>query len=341
MILGITYLQKFLKKHFEMSFIVDQLVNSLGAILIVIINQCLNFVIELFVNNEKHDTHTEHQCSLAKKKVWAVFMNTALIYILISWTFENFSGKNGLVDNLLYVILSNMVVNTLLQIFDSVYLIKIIERWRLRRYLKCTTMTQIEANNLYQDPSLNIALLFSSVMNIMFFSAFYAPLIPLSTIFGIITLIIYYWTYKYLLLKRVCMPNLLSKRIAYEMIEYVEFVPLFLALGDIIFVTIFYEQTKFIDEIGLILCFINFIFPMKWVNKKLFPLRNKIKRFNDEMYKSYGSYFIGEKENAEDYDLFNPVTKKKAREARISGYIGTGSNFETRDFEDFNFVVEN
>ena len=315
LILGVTFIQRSIHKHYpDLNFVPKQILNNTGTVCIVVINQFMNYIIESFTADEKHITKTEFDCSLAQKKVVGIFLNTTMIYILISYTFDNFVGQNGLVDSLFSIYLSNIVVNTLLQIFDPLYILKIFQRWRLRKNLETSNLIQSEANALFEQPKLNIAFLFSSVLNMMLFSSFYSSLIPLGPLLGIITLFVYYWVYKYLLLRRASTPNLMGKKVAYEMIELAEYVPLLLALGDIIFVKILDKESHFINEIGVIICCVNFILPMKWVNKKLFRITDKARRLKETYNVNYKDVF----ENIlYDYDLSNPITHKNASKSRI------------------------
>lgn len=315
LILGVTYAQRTIHKNYpDLDFAPKQILNNVGTVCIVLINQCMNYIIESFTTNEKHITKTAFDCSLAQKKVIGIFLNTTMIYILISYAFENFVGQNGLVDSLFSIYLSNIIVHTMLQIFDPLYLLKIFQRWRLKKNLETSNLIQSEANNLFEQPKLNIAFLFSSVLNMMLFSSFYSSLIPIGPLLGIITLIVYYWVYKFLLLRRASTPNLMGKKVAYEMIELAEYVPLLLSLGDIIFVKILEKESYFINEIGILICCMNFILPMKWVNKKLFRITDKARRLKETYNVNFKDVF----ENIiYDYDLSNPITHKNATKSRV------------------------
>ncbi len=316
-ILIISYFQAFLQKNATLEGLSLTAVNSCGACLIVLINYCLNFSIEKFTKLEKHSTLTNYRSSLAEKKIVAVFFNTALIYILISFYFGNFASKNGLVSNLFYIYLSNMMITILLQFFDPFYLLRLWNRRKLELSPEKAGFTQSDANALYEGPTQNIPFLFSSVVNMMLFTSFYGSLVPFGAIIGMITLFSWYWTYKYLLLRRSSVPNLLGKAMAYEMIEYAEFAPFLFALGDIIFVKILYDQINTINIIAFALSCVNFIFPMKFLNKKLMKIKEKKEFYgkNEDYKKKYQEV---RREIPLEYDRCNPATKRRATEEWVN-----------------------
>lgn len=317
LILLISYFQFFIQKNNLAQGLELMFVNSFGATLIVFVNYTLNFSIEKFTRSEKHSTLTNYNSALTEKKIVAVFFNTAIIYILISVYFLNFAGKNGLVENLKYIYLSNMIITIILQFFDPFYLLRLWNRRNLEKAPEKSGYTQSEANALYEGPTQNIPFLFSSVVNMILFTSFYGSLVPFGAILGMITLVSWYWTYKYLLLRRSSVPNLLGKAMAYEMIEYAEFAPFLFALGDIIFVEIFYEEVKITNLIALALSCINFITPMKLINKRLLKISEKLDFYkkNEEYKKKYQEV---RREIPLEFDRCNPVTKRKATEEWVN-----------------------
>ena len=314
LVVGVTFIQRHLQINYEeeMSFLALQAVNMMGAVLITVINQVMHEFIEIFTKYERPSTHTNFDSSLAEKKVMALFMNTSIIYILVSWSFDNFVGKNGLVDSLLYIFLSNMSVTSFLVFIDIGYQIKKFKRWIYEKsswVLLHSDVTQQEANLIYEGSTLNIPSCYGAILNVMLFSGFYASVVPLGPLLGIITLIIYYWVFKYTLLINSKMPKALGKRVSMEMIEFTEYVPLLLALGDFIFVKIFYQQNSIFNLIAIILCCVNFLLPMKYINKRLIKIKKDKNSDSEEK-----NYFDIRNTLQFEYERCNPVTKKKVTE---------------------------
>lgn len=69
----------------------------------------------------------------------------------------------------------------------------------------------------------------------MWLCAFYAPLLPITFVVGLLSLFMAYWMDKYLLLRRYARPKLLGKNLNRAMIEKLEYFPLMMAIGNILF----------------------------------------------------------------------------------------------------------
>ena len=200
-ILAIYYLQIAFNESDHSGFF-KTIVSYTGCFCIVILNNILVLIVTSLTSREKLDNSTEYDISLVEKKTAALFLNSACIYILVAFYNNTFFGTNGLIYNILSVFLSNMFMQPLLYIFSPYHFYK---RWKQSKMLKdpkAYPITQQEANILFEGVAFDITVTYSSVLNLMLFAAFYAPLVPLSLIFAIITLIVYYWTFKYLLLRR-------------------------------------------------------------------------------------------------------------------------------------------
>ena len=243
-IFGLTYLQKYITDPDDPktdSSNVKNLVNALGAIFISVVNYLLNFVIKKFASLEKHFTVTGYDSSIASKKILAQFLNTAVIYIIVSWIFNSWKTSVGLINQLLNICISTIIVSSGLFAFDPMYVLRLYKRYKVVKNPQKSMMTQAEAHSLFEDPTLDIPNSYSGVINVMLFSAFYATLQPLVVLFGIVTITIYYWIFKILLIRRSSIPVELGKKIAYDMIEYIEYVPFAYALGDVLFNIKFYS----------------------------------------------------------------------------------------------------
>lgn len=319
-IFGLTFLQKYLTDPNEPKVYnkyVKNLINALGAVFISVVNYLLNFVIKKFASLEKHLTVTGYDSSIASKKIIAQFLNTAIIYIIISWIKDNWIEQSGLIDQLLNICISTIIVNSALYAFDPFYLIRLLNRRKVIKNPEKSMLTQSEAHALFEEPTLDIPNLYSGVINVMLFSAFYATLEPLVVLFGLITLSIYYWIFKILLIRRSSIPVELGKKIAYDMIEYVEYVPFAFALGDVLFNIKFYHIANPWSITALCLCCINFIVPMSILNKWLFSLNEKHK-LKQESPDFTTDFFTARTNFTFEYDRLNPVTQQKAVEEWVN-----------------------
>lgn len=314
-ILLIYYFQSYVAAN-EHSLFIQYIVSYSGCLFIVIINNLLVLIVTILAKRELHQNYTDYDTSLTQKKTAALFLNSACIYILVALSTNTFFGSNGLIYNIFSVFFSNLILQPIFFLLSPFYLYKIYKQRKLKKNPNAYQITQKQANKIFEGDKFEITVCYSNVLNVMIFSAFYAPLLPMTLVLGIITLIVFYWTFKYILLRRCCIPFFLGKEIGYEAIEIMEFVPLFLAVGDIFFNIIFYQTTGFISYVTLAISIFNFLFPMGWLNKQLMPFEEKkIARLDSPL--NTKEYFIARVDFTEEYDRCNPMTQKEATEEWI------------------------
>lgn len=96
-------------------------------------------------------------------------------------------------------------------------------------------MSQKEANKLFEGPHFDMSKEYAGLIKTMWLSAFYAPVMPFGIVISLLGIIFSYITDKYLLLRRYSRPFVLKADLNYEMLKYLELVPLFLSIGSIVF----------------------------------------------------------------------------------------------------------
>ena len=86
-----------------------------------------------------------------------------------------------------------------------------------------------------------------------------------------------------------------------------------MALGDVLFNIIFYDEPNGWSITALCICFINFALPMTYINRKIFTLdeKHKIQSESPDYTKEYN---IARVQFTFEYDRLNPITQKKAVE---------------------------
>ena len=109
------------------------------------------------------------------------------------------------------------------------------------------------------------------------------------------------------------------------MIEIAEYVPLAMSLGDVLFNVKFYSIANPWSITACCLCFVNFLVPMAWVNKKIFTLDEKHQLINESA--DFRKNFYSVRKNFTfEYDRLNPVTQKKAVEEWVTFVEKKGSS---------------
>jgi len=152
----------------------------------------------------------------------------------------------------------------------------------------------------------DISKAYSEIIKTMFFTAFYAAVVPLGVVFSIIELIALYWLYKYNLLRRTTVKNCIGAELSREMTELLEFVCVIFAAANFIFYVILHgDQLEFnfftvVTIIGLLVGLLNAFLPMQAINEKYFPVKE-----DDPVEQAFDQ---AEVEFDTDYDRENPAT---------------------------------
>ena len=142
----------------------------------------------------------------------------------------------------------------------------------------------------------------------MWMTAFYMPVMPIGIVISIVGLFCDYWMNKYLLLRRYARPNLLGNKLNNSMIEYLEFVPLFMSVGSLVFhILAFKEDATSSDRlpnyIAIVISCVNFVFPSADINKCFFKVDEDVVMADED-----DSYDLNRFSFSTEYDRANPVT---------------------------------
>ena len=102
----------------------------------------------------------------------------------------------GLITNEQSVFLSNALLNPFLYTLNIGYLYKLYLRGKYKKLGDKCPLTQGQANVVWENPSFPVQSNSAVIMNTIWFTAFYSPLIPLGIIFSLGALIYEYWILK-------------------------------------------------------------------------------------------------------------------------------------------------
>ena len=93
------------------------------SLIIALINLVISVLIALSTNFEGNYTATGHQTSLAIKSIFAQLINSILVPVLVNYVLENQNiyGKNGLSTDIIYLSITNSLLNPLIRIIDPKY----------------------------------------------------------------------------------------------------------------------------------------------------------------------------------------------------------------------------
>ena len=208
------------------------------AILILIVNNFLNILTRRFAAYESHSTFTDYFVSVARRLTLSTFINSAFTILITCYVVKNLWKEGGLVNQVFINFIVTAVVGPLTSIFDPFYYMRLYKRSKVIKEGKACTLTQKEANLLFEGPPIDMALCYSNVLKAVWLAAFYAPLLPVGLPISFVGLVITYWVNKYLLLRRYVKPLELGQGLSFWMSEYLELTPFFFAAGNFIFRTL-------------------------------------------------------------------------------------------------------
>ncbi|CAD8169509.1 unnamed protein product [Paramecium pentaurelia] len=260
-------------------------------------------VYHLIVDLEKISNKTKFNISFARKQSVALFINTALISLVIDFYITgNVIGKGGFIYNESNVFLLNAFIPPIVWFVDPWSIQKDYQRQKQQKNIKNCVLTQQEANEIMEMPDYSSAKRYGDIMKTMWFTFFYGDIIPLGILFSIMGLTLYYFVDKYNVLRRRTIKESLSKHLSIEMIEMLELIIIFTGIGNTIVSSILFGEVKWQDFIIIIIGVVYILLPMEDISSVLFPLEQK-----DEVQ----SYYEAEEYFNTDYDRENPVTRRE------------------------------
>ena len=90
-------------------------------------------------------------------------------------------------------------------------------------------------NVAFEYPEYSISDKYSDIINTMWVTFLYAPLIPIVLPFSLVYIILTYYIEKYTIMRRSTVKDVLSRNISVEMTEYLEIIIIFYSIGNFLF----------------------------------------------------------------------------------------------------------
>jgi len=106
---------------------------------------------------ENHETYTAYNLSVAFKLGIVRFINTAIVPTVINSAPNRWFPDGGLVSDYFSIMVAVSVTDPLLYILDFSFIVQKLKQWYYRRQGDACMLTQAEANEVWQGPSLDLA----------------------------------------------------------------------------------------------------------------------------------------------------------------------------------------
>ncbi|KRX05997.1 hypothetical protein PPERSA_01075 [Pseudocohnilembus persalinus] len=251
---------------------------------------------------ECHETETRQQIAVARKLGLTMFftmgIQTLMIKVVLKWIFSCLqAGRQEVFQN------------------D-------------RNKNQCR-LTQNEANQLYENPIYNIAQRYGYLINVMFLTALYAPLLPVCLVISLLGVIFIYWIEKYKILRKSVIQHKIGYNLSTQMTELLEyFLPLY-CIADMFFqylvvITAYkqpvegqnplvdiFMQSSLAAKIGVVIGIVNLVLPMEKINQIIFTAPPSFE--NKHTYDDAKSQF------SHTYRALNPITGHSMNQVKQFG----------------------
>jgi hypothetical protein len=275
----------------------------LPSIGVVIINLALERIIRGLTFFEKHETLTAYNSSVALKLTVAQVINTALIAFVVNLdSRKDWFTPGGLVEDMSWILISNALVQPVCKVFSVQHVVKYIRR---RRAVTNILVNQEEANDIYEDPPIDMAKYYASLMKTFVVTLVYAPILPFGVIVSAVGLFIGYWTDKFMLLRKHSRPTRMSSELSELMTKLIPLAIFLYSLTNFYFILVLNEDQSLPAFVWMLICAGMVILPVESMflclrGKHVYtdsPASLATKDYEDE-----AGYFM------DDYDRQNPVT---------------------------------
>lgn len=211
-----------------------QLISYMISIFITVSNSILSITAQLLTIYQRLETKTKFNVSIAKFISVSLFLNSSVIPIVLqvmvyaSGYLRRIYENGGLLQNQNSLLLINVISPSLTQMLDIPKMTKLVKRWHYEKNKEKSVLTQSQLNELYEDPEFEISMRYAVAINTVFSCGFYSPILPIGLIWGILSLLLQYYTSKYSLLRRRVVKTSMSSELSLEMTEQLEyFLPIF------------------------------------------------------------------------------------------------------------------
>ena len=279
----------------------------------VIINMMLSRITRVFTEYEKHITNTSYNTSVAVKLTIALFLNSALVPLVVHW--GDFYSRHGLAEEVDYVMLANALFYPIAYILNPHWLVRwSCGRLELRKQQRCM-LTQLEANKLLEGRHLDMPQRYASFMKTYLLTLVYAPMLPFAFLFGAIALFIQYWQDKIMLLRYMARPEILSHSLDDSMLRVIPLGAVLYAFANWIFFYNLEPASRVPGVVGIVTSVVWFVLPWKKMFKLLRFRKIQILQDISSLSESNKTYEEAAVDFPEDYDRSNPLTTEEGNQS--------------------------
>jgi hypothetical protein len=187
---------------------------------------------------ERKLSQSEYLLTLTRKLIYMQFFNAAGFPLLMSFIDKQYGGVDNLSGQIFNTLLTNIILNPLLHIFNPGYFIGVFQRMFI--CMKFMTgsevlMTQKELNMMFAPPEMSMHVRYASVVRTFFISCFYLEIVPSAPLLCALFMCFQYLIDKYMVVCRYARMIRLHETLSYGVSEIAELSAFFIVLGHVIF----------------------------------------------------------------------------------------------------------
>ena len=281
------------------------------SIVTVVVNVMVARLMRLFATIEKHNTWSEYNGSVMDRLVVFMFVNTVLIHVAVySDHHTDWFVEGGLIYSVFWLQIMNAGLSPLVYMISPNYQLQRIKRYFAVKAANAGTlqMTQRDANELFKGPDVDLADRFASLLKTCCLSLFFAPIVPIGVLIGMVALMMEIGVFNFMLLRVHCRPRRHNVSLVIRAVKWIPWVILVYSIGIVGF---YYYLTP--DIVWL--CWLNLFLSLFYVLTPFSYLFLKCFRDNTIEYlktivpaSTTNEYFSHLPSFYSDYERDNPIT---------------------------------
>ena len=191
-------------KNFD-QFLKFKIVYILNSLLVVVVNQILEFIMTWAVTYSKQLTITNKETFLTAWLYKLQFLNSGLILVGVSEITFNYFGMNGISQTVNFVFILNQLLPITLIVFNPAHIISKLKKCFLHRAIDNKdpdlTTNQREANYLYEQQDFVMSIRLTFIFKNLSLAMFYLPISPLISFFGLFSILFEFFLFRFVLYK--------------------------------------------------------------------------------------------------------------------------------------------
>lgn len=224
----------------------------LMGLIIIAVGRVVAISVRIFSSLERHSCWTHYHRAVVNKLIFGTSLNTIVVLLAVNMLTVNdfpvpFPGLHsdsteiplyldyGLASDLFWVLVTDTVVSPLTYFLSPIYVAKLCKRRSVRKQARkgIISITQGEANEIWENPAVDMAQRYANYMKTLMIVFVFAPIFPIGLLIGFISMTIQYWTDKYLLLRRHSRPPQLGTGLSDNMIKWMPILTILYAVKTI------------------------------------------------------------------------------------------------------------